>query len=82
MKLHRDLGISQPSALFMLNRIREAFVSEGEPLEETVEVGETYGDGLEKNKHQSRRLHAGRGATGKAAVVDVKERKPNKSKRK
>ena len=82
MKLHRDLGISQPSALFMLNGIREAFVNEGEPLEETVEVDETYGDGLEKSKHQSKRPHAGRGATGKAVVVGAKERNPNKSKRK
>ena len=38
--------------------------------------------GLEKNKHESKKLHEGRGATGKTAVVGVKERESKKVKAK
>ena len=82
MKLHRDLGISQNSAWFMQQRIREAFAEKGknEMLAGTVEVDETYIGGLEKNKHESKKLHEGRGGTGKSIVVGVKERKTKKVK--
>lgn len=74
MKLHRDLGISQASAWFMLHRIREAMDS-GDPLfGGPVEADETYFDGKEENKHESRKLRQGRGAVGKTAVVGVKDR--------
>ena len=33
---------------------------------------------MEKNKHESKKLHAGRGGTGKAIVVGVKERDSKK----
>ena len=43
MKLHRDIGVSQPAAWFMLHRIREAW---GRPTRSSftgpVEVDETY----------------------------------------
>jgi len=35
MKLHRDLGISQKSALFMQQRIREAFATKDRPCAST-----------------------------------------------
>ena len=42
MKLHRDLGISQPSAWFLAHRIREAMDS-GDPMfSGPVEADETY----------------------------------------
>jgi len=41
MKLHRDLGIRQSSAWFMLHRIREAFADMAEEFSGPVEVDET-----------------------------------------
>ncbi len=75
MKLHRDLGLSQKAAWFMLQRIREAFRSDVVvEFEGPVEVDEAYFGGLEKNKHASRKANLGRGPVGKAAAVGMKDR--------
>ena len=52
MKLHRDIGVSQPTAWFMLHRIREAWMPKtggGKPFEGPVEADETYMGGKRKN---------------------------------
>ncbi|MYD78973.1 MAG: IS1595 family transposase [Gammaproteobacteria bacterium] len=74
MKLHRDLNITQKSAWFMLHRLREAYSENRDMFEGIVEVDETFVGGLEKNKHKDQKLNAGRGETGRAIVVGMKER--------
>ena len=82
MKLQRDIGVSQPTAWFMLHRIREAWGGEGEgPFDGPVEVDETYVGGKRRNMSNSQRKElagTGRGAIGKVAVVGAKCRTANK----
>ena len=78
MKLHRDLKITQKSAWYMAHRIRETWTDETAKFAGPVEADETYIGGLEKNKHESKKLRAGRGAVGKTPVVGVKDRATNK----
>ena len=59
----------------MMQRIRKGFMENtGVKLPGPVEVDETYIGGLEGNKHESKKLRAGRGTVGKKAVVGVKDR--------
>jgi len=81
MKLHQDLKVSQPTAWFMMHRIKEAWMHDsGDRFDGSVEVDETYVDGLEKNKHTDKKLNAGRGGVGKTIVVGAKERETRKLK--
>ena len=59
-------------------RIREELMSAESFLMVTVEVDETFVDGLEKNRHKDKKLNAGRGGVGKSAVFGVKERNSKK----
>ena len=75
MKLHRDLGVTQKTAWFMMQRIREAFTAPVGRFAGPVEVDESYFGGRRHNmpKHKRAAL-TGRGPAGKTAVVGAKDR--------
>ena len=78
MKLHRDLGITQKTAWYMAHRIRQMMENgDAAKFAGPVEADETYVGGKEGNKHESKKLRAGRGTVGKTAVAGVKDRETN-----
>ena len=81
MKLSRDIGVSQPTAWFMLHRIREAWAQEPKDrFSGPCEVDESFLGGRRRNMRNARRkalADTGRGAVGKTAVVGLKDRASN-----
>ena len=78
MRLHRELGISQKAAWFMLHRLRLAFDVKTGPFAGPVEIDETHIGGKRKNKPLAKRKElTGRGAVDMAAVAGAKDRGTN-----
>ena len=77
MQLHRDIGVCQKTAWFMLQRIREGFETRVnyDQLRGTVEVDETYVGGKQRNRHRRDKLrHSAENNFGKTLVVGAIER--------
>ena len=74
MQLSKELGVQYKTAWYMLHRVREACSDGDFRLNNIVEVDETYIGGKEANKHESKKLKAGRCGVGKQAVLGMRER--------
>ena len=75
MKLHRDLGITQKSAYFMAQRLREAWSDMPFDTEGLVEADGSYFGGARKNMpNWKQKAQTGRRTVGKTAVAGIKDR--------
>ena len=78
LQLSRDLDITQKSAWFMLQRIRNCFgIENNNDLSNTVELDETYIGGKNKNRHNDKKVEnsQGRSVKDKTPVFGMIERK-------
>lgn len=77
MQLAKEIGITQKSAWFVLQRLREACGGGSGMLSGTIEMDEVYIGGKEQNKHMRRRLTGDRPVTGpssKFAVIGMRSK--------
>lgn len=77
LQLAKDLGITQKSAWFVAQRIRQCFCLESEPtFDGIVEVDETFVGGKNKNRHKDKKvpMSQGRSFKDKTPVLGLLQR--------
>jgi transposase-like protein len=74
LQLAKQIGVTQKTAWFMLQRLREACGNDPTVLAGVVECDETYVGGKESARHEYKRKGLGRGAIGKTPVLAARER--------
>lgn len=74
LQLAKQIGVTQKTAWFMLQRLREACGNDPSKLSGVVEVDEAYFGGKEASKHASKKLNQGRGTVGKTPVIGLREK--------
>lgn len=77
LQLSRDIDVTQKTAWFMLQRIRNCFgIENNNELTNTVEMDETYVGGKNKNRHQEKKVEhsQGRSVKDKTPVFGMVER--------
>lgn len=68
MQLAKDIDVTQKTAWFILQRIRNCFeISDNDQLDNDVEIDETFVGGKNKNRHTSKKLKI-----HKAEVIKIK----------
>ncbi len=78
LQLSRDIDVTQKTAWFMLQRIRNCFgIENNNNLTNTVELDETYVGGKNKNRHSDKKVEfsQGRSTKDKTPVFGMVERK-------
>ena len=74
LQLSKEIGITQKSAWFLLQRIRASCKQSMQLLDGIVEIDETYIGGREKNRHETKKIPNSQGGANKDIVMGFKER--------
>jgi transposase-like protein len=74
LQLGKEIGITQKSAWFVLQRLREACGNDPTILKGIVEVDETFIGGKEANKHMHQRIRGDAETPRKTPIIGMREK--------